>query len=576
MQKYTLMHKDIPCAAVSFDSDSGRVTQYHAINPAYAPFLGSCDISKFRKWWEMRAVPASRELMKRVIRDAGVLTPESYLLKNLALSMTDTYWICPEDTDLIYDDVKLTNLIHHGRSKIPYHNATSYDPNASLGGSMDKYWDLSGDLPVLVKESYKYYGQQALNEVFAAKVHEMQKTDIPYVKYTASRTIDGGLVSKCTAFTSERMEFISAYDVLESGHVRGDINNYNAYINTTVNHGIEREVMQKFMDYQTLTDFVISNTDEHLLNFGVLRDPDTMQLIGPAPIFDSGNSMFFSEDRLTPYSRSELLERKVTGFYKTEEKMLKNVKDPSVVKSDLLPAPDMVRDFYAQSGIPEQKAEFISQNYRTKVEMLQELQRGISISLYKEKQKEKEMNKMRPVKNDPSVRVPQLFILLMGNSESDKQAEVKQLWHQMEEKGYHLIDDRALYPIRKAEENSPWISDTPKVISGIVPQQGDFSASAAIISPDSIRRERRQERFPDNDDMVFLTAMARIRQAVLNGTSVLYVADGPDASERETILHFISDRPGIRKQLIVLHPVLKKTDYEKEGWDDVIYKEPNL
>lgn len=35
-----------------------------------------------------------------------------------------------------------------------------------------------------------------------------------------------------------------------------------------------------------LTDFVISNTDEHLLNFGVLRDADTMKLIGPAPIFD--------------------------------------------------------------------------------------------------------------------------------------------------------------------------------------------------------------------------------------------------------------------------------------------------
>lgn len=40
--------------------------------------------------------------------------------------------------------------------KIPYHNVTSYDPNASLGGQMEKYWDFTGKVPVLVKESSKY------------------------------------------------------------------------------------------------------------------------------------------------------------------------------------------------------------------------------------------------------------------------------------------------------------------------------------------------------------------------------------------------------------------------------------
>lgn len=382
MQKYTLMHKNNPCAAVSFDEISGAVMSYHTLDPAYTPFLGNCDIAKFKKWWEMRAVPASRELMKRVIRDAGVLTPESYLVKNLALSMTDTYWICPEGASLTYEDVSFTNLRHYGRSKIPYHNATSYDPNASLGGSMDKYWDLSGNIPVLVKESYKYHGQQAVNEVFATRLHEMQNTNIPFVKYTAARTADGGLVSKCPAFTSERVEFISAYEVIESEHIPDDINYYNAYINIAAKHCIDRSVMQRFMDYQTLTDFVISNTDEHLQNFGILRDPDTMELIGPAPIFDSGNSMFYSEERITPYSRAELLERPITGFYKSEEKMLRNIKDTSVVNKNSLLTPDEVREFYTEAGIPEEKAAFIGQNYAVKAGMVQDLQHGIRISLY--------------------------------------------------------------------------------------------------------------------------------------------------------------------------------------------------
>ena len=81
----------------------------------------------------------------------------------------------------------------------------------------------------------------------------------------------GSVLVKCPSFTSEDIEFIPAYEA----------------------NGIDRGVMQDYMDYLVLSDFVISNTDEHLLNFGILRNADTMELLGPAPIFDSGNSMFF-------------------------------------------------------------------------------------------------------------------------------------------------------------------------------------------------------------------------------------------------------------------------------------------
>lgn len=51
--------------------------------------------------------------------------------------------------------------------------------------------------------------------------------------------------------------------------------NYEAYISL-------------FLEYQILT-----NTDRHLNNFGVLRDTHTLKSIGMAPIFDSGNSIFW-------------------------------------------------------------------------------------------------------------------------------------------------------------------------------------------------------------------------------------------------------------------------------------------
>ena len=48
------------------------------------------------------------------------------------------------------------------------------------------------------------------------------------------------------------------------------------------------------MDYQIMSDFLLTNTDRHLLNLGVLRDPVSLQFICPAPIFDTGNAMFFN------------------------------------------------------------------------------------------------------------------------------------------------------------------------------------------------------------------------------------------------------------------------------------------
>lgn len=196
----------------------------------------------------------------------------------------------------------------------------------------------------------------------------MQETDVPFVKYTAEAIPGHGIISHCQAFTSEHVEQI-----------------------------------QKFMDYQTLTDFIISNTDEHLVNFGVLRNADTMELIGPAPIYDSGNSMFYNEDRLIPYTRAELLARPITSFYKTEDKMLGKIHDRSIVKEELLPSPEEMKILYTKAGIPEQKAEFISKNYKLKLDMMHEFQHGKSISLYHEKEMERKIQYHKPITKQKNV-----------------------------------------------------------------------------------------------------------------------------------------------------------------------------
>lgn len=533
MIKYSLMHKNDKCGTILFDENIGRITEYHDDRNGLSPYLGNCDIKKIQKWWEMRAVPASRETMQQVINNANCLNTEVYLAKNLGLSMTDTYWIKPSGIDLSFDNVKFANLAAYSHGKIPYHNATSYDPNASLGGQMEKYWDLMHKTPILVKESYKYYGQQSINEVFASIVHSRQPSNVEFVRYTAEMTEDRGVQCKCPAFTSENIELLSAYEMVESRKIQNSQALYDEYINICVENGIDYNQIQEFMDYQTMTDFLITNTDEHLLNFGVLRDPNTMKLIGPAPIFDSGNSMFYSDGRKTPYTRAGILDIPITSFYKREEKLLGKVKNKTAVDLNSIPSAGEVKELYANAGIPEEKADVISKNYDTKAKMLSEFQRGKTISLYKEKQAEKN-SKYNTIVKEPEVKMESpKFIMLCGIPGSGKSQLAKSLYADLQNK---KMDDVNLYPASKAIKNIGLIFDPSKITNDIV-INADYKDSTVLISPNKIRQELK-DNYPDSysESLVFAIVDARIKTALKSGASVVYEATNLDKPIREKYL----------------------------------------
>ena len=194
--EYALMHKNTAYGIAHIDSESGALLSCRIMEPAYAPFLGHADTGKMKKWWNMRAIPGTRGALEQVLRNAGCQNSTSYLAKNLAVSVTDTYWICPVDLKLTWEDVRPVSLITSMDGKLPYHNATSFNPNASLGGQLDKYWDLTENPPHLVKKAYAYFGQQSINEVFATRLHQKQSSKISYAKYSIRSEEDGGLSSR--------------------------------------------------------------------------------------------------------------------------------------------------------------------------------------------------------------------------------------------------------------------------------------------------------------------------------------------------------------------------------------------
>ncbi len=591
MVKYFLMHKDTVCGTISFDETTGRIAGYKDHHTGFSPYMGQADVQKIKKWWEMRSVPASRNMIREVIKKSGCLNAEMYLAKNLALSMIDTYWVCPADANLKYDQVKFSNLSVYNEGKVPYHNATSYDYNASLGGQMEKYWDLDQPTAVLVKESSKYYGQQSVNEVLATQIHTRQNNEIPFVKYSAEIVEGHGIISRCQAFTSDTIELISAYELMESQKPQNSRALYDHYIDLCAQYGIDRDCIQKFMDYQTMTDFIISNTDEHLLNFGVLRDPDTMRLIGPAPIFDSGNSMFFSDDRTAPYSRVGLLERKITSFYDTEDKMLAKVKNRNVVKLDLLPPPDEIRSLYMQAGIPEQKAEFISQNYEKKMQMLYEFQQGKTISLYQERNAEKQ--KLREEEKD--VHSSQKLIVLCGVPGSGKTAKAAELAQVQQQKGRRFISADVLYTISDAIRASAFVLDRKQVMKELKNHSG-YEKTVTVISANSIRKEIEEQGLTSDNNMVFLIAQARTKAALISGATVIYDASNLSERARRDFLEIAKDAGVKSTELYIMNIENAKPEYEispermdmlkqriiehypsmEEGWSEIVDENSDL
>jgi hypothetical protein len=96
---------------------------------------------------------------------------------------------------------------------------------------------------------------------------------------------------------------------------------------------MSEEAFTDFMDYQIMTDYLLSNTDRHMNNISVVRNPDTLELIGFAPIYDSGNSMFYN----IPYEQLDAVrldDIKTHSFVEKEVKLLSYVQNRNAVDLD--------------------------------------------------------------------------------------------------------------------------------------------------------------------------------------------------------------------------------------------------
>lgn len=380
---FYLMHKDSIVVTISIDNVNGNINRVSANGVTeLLPLGGRKSPDELKKWWARRAVPVSQGDIRRILQAEDIPTTQSLLVQNLGLSLTDHYWIKPIDSNLKWCDVNIyendfkesIEEWKFSNSAADLRNATTFYPGSSLQGELEKKWIIGPEGErILVKGNYGNSSQQSANEVIATLMHKKQNK-FPYVEYKfckLSTEKENKIGCMCKNFTDINTEFISAYEVINSVKKRNDISDFEHFIEVCGQNGLDAEYVRNFLEYQILTDFVITNTDRHYNNFGILRDSETLKFTDVAPIFDSGNSMFWNNPKMAIHD--DLTNIKVSGFRNKELDLLKYVRNCDNVNLELLPDDSEIGEILNHGGMVNEEMEAIVTGYNKKIKMLREI-----------------------------------------------------------------------------------------------------------------------------------------------------------------------------------------------------------
>lgn len=378
---YSLMHRDEPVCAITIDPVSGAIHRVSKpVNPELLPLGGCIDSAMLKKWWQHRAVPIGQGKIQRILEQLGITTPQEYLVRNLGLSLTDHYWIKPLDMELGWADINLfTNDFRDPVGDMQFGQdadeilelpANAFSPSSSVQGELRKKWIITDGKRCLVKGNHGGNSQESLNEVVATLLHKKQGKQ-PFVSYSTMRLGDSQpIYCVCESFTSDELELIPAIDIVDSRKKDNAMSIYEHFIAVCVAHGMAEDQVRSFLEYQILTDFVLTNTDRHLNNFGVLRNTKTLEFVGMAPIFDSGNAMFWQNPKRPEYD--DLTKVEVNSFRKTETQLLEYIRDFGQLDIDKLPTEEELLSIYTMDSLIP-CVDSILLGYRKKIELLQRL-----------------------------------------------------------------------------------------------------------------------------------------------------------------------------------------------------------
>ena len=309
--KYTLMHKRIAVADIELDEISGFIQK---IGEIYAPnhlpvgvrqLQGVPDRAALNEWWTGRSIPASRSGIREALETLEISNTKMLLVRCFGLSLSDQYWIRPEGTDWTWEKLNyfdntfsddIGDVLFGENKKTNPLNLSS--PDNTSDGNLKKRWRIINGKRCLVKGGSNPFRQQPFNEVIATGI--MERLRIKHIPYTLSWN-KGAPYSICEDFVTRDTELIPAWRIIQTQKKPNNVSVYQHFVNCCETLGIPDVI--PFLDRMIVLDYIIANEDRHLNNFGAIRNAETLEWVGMAPIFDSGSSLGY--DQLAGQIRSE-------------------------------------------------------------------------------------------------------------------------------------------------------------------------------------------------------------------------------------------------------------------------------
>lgn len=374
----TLMHKDTPVADLTLDETTGSIQRIDALfRGGHLPVgvsvrRGMADRAAFNAWWTDRFIPSARSGLVDALIQLGFPDPQQVISRNLGLSLSDHYWVKPAGSNLSWDEV---NFFENGFSPdvgdallgklSKTRDIDLRSPDWTCDGNLRKRWAILDGKRCLVKAGSGPFQQQPFNEVIATKI--AQRLAIPHIPYTV--IWDEGLpYSVCEDFVTPNTELIPAWRVMQTQKKDNQTSVYQHYRNCCEKLGVPGTTHA--LDQMMVLDYLIANEDRHFNNFGLLRSPDTLEWLGPAPIYDSGSSLGY--DKLTPQIRSG---RNITckPFKRTHQDQLRLVTSFDWLDLSKLDGVDQdIREVFAgaEEFIDKERVEAIITSVNQRVQLL--------------------------------------------------------------------------------------------------------------------------------------------------------------------------------------------------------------
>lgn len=293
---YYLKHFDTELLKFSANADSSDLNyQILWVNEEQKNLLPlSMELSKegLEKWLKHRTIPKNRAYVHNFLAKCGLNSnrPMNIISVSKGLSLNDCYWVVEEGFTGTFAE---NNLYENRFSKIlatlvftgygsSIRTSLMSSPEFTTNGMLPKCWRRIQGKIYLYKggtTGAANTGFEPYSEYYAYQVAEAM--GINAIPYNLSKWKEN-LCSVCELFTSKEFAYIPIGYLQTKGRMKAVREYYECLGSEYI----------KALDDMIVFDALICNTDRHFGNFGVLVNNATNTIVGPAPLFDHGNSLF--------------------------------------------------------------------------------------------------------------------------------------------------------------------------------------------------------------------------------------------------------------------------------------------